>query len=278
MRALWSIVTAAVFAVPLAAQSSPQHAVGSATLGITAPLPPSAHSPMIVGDTLHLRITVASDGKNSVLDLDPGGAIAVPMFQGMHLRVIYRTGADSIHIGVFNPDPAARAPGMVGYRLDFAVPKKSVSDTHPALPPALSQDTARMQAFADSVSFRDLGRTSQVAGMTCEEWQILTPRDTASACTIPMPPRLIQTFDSVMHTTGVMSEPQRAAELAKVRQHWFNGNLVLPIRIAAKGTTVALVSLSHDPPPASLFEFPDGLQPLNGMLPFKMPGQTTTGH
>ncbi len=265
VRLLPSALVALGFAVAPTTGSAQQAAPGTAVMRmrITMPTPDStatAPSVSLPFDELEMQLTYATDGQQLAMQMQFGEAMNMPgMALGeMLFHAIWNPTTDSVHVGVLMPaDLVAQMGGGIGFRLDLAMPDSV------ALPGGIGDS---LTAVLDTITMsgRDLGRTSTVGGVPCEEWEMFTGADTAQVCLAPTPPaiaaanRLLTTIPG-MQAFGVagLTERQRAL---------FGGRDLMPLRLmmGRDGARIEMELLSSNTgmPDATLFVLSPDLDPF----------------
>ena len=249
-------------ASPLAAQTAP---AGSAAFHMTMHLPDSLPMPIPIGDSIDIQMKMISDGHRIAMEITPN--TSAPMLAGMQLKILYTLGGDTVHMGIVMP-PAMlpAAGGSTGMRID--VPVSMLGAGNPALGKMLDSIG---KTIADSVkkglprpTFRALGTSAVVAGLTCQEWEVVTAADTMRTCVIPMPPALSALREQFAAMTGVKRLMTQFPGLADMEKQAYGGRHLLPIRTV--GTRMhmrmELTSFTAGVPDSAQMELPAGLKPM----------------
>src|SRR5690606_9963148 len=117
-----------------------------------------------------MRLTLATDGSRLGMQVDFAESMSMAMpnidLSAIRVNAVVHPGGDSVSVGVvFPPELAAMTGGGIGFRMDLPIP-----DTVRNLP---GPDVDSMMS-AETPKVTNTGRTSIVAGINCEEWE-LTP-------------------------------------------------------------------------------------------------------
>ena len=259
----------------LAAQDLP---AGTITMQMRVHLPDSLKTPIPLGNDINVQMSIMSDGHRLAMEVVPGAS--VPMLAGMRVLVTFTLGADSVHVGILlPPDLAASAGGSTGMRLDL--PIATLGGANPLVARLLDSigrtvtDSGR-QAMPHP-TYRSLGSSATVAGITCEEWEVVIQSDTIQTCVIPTPPALLALQQHVMSMPGVQRMMARIPGVADMRKEAYGGREMTAIRTenSRRGLHIELTSYRAGVPDATRLELPAGLQPMS--LPMAMPAKPSGG-
>ncbi len=249
------LLAAAVSAGAVGTARAQQGPVGSIAISVRIHLPDSVRAMRMAGDTFALQLRLASDGHRYALELTPGPIAAMPMLAGARGLLIFDPATDSLHVAAMAP-AMAQGAGPSGYRFDVSLQAlhglQKFTDTLQHLP--LPVPTS---------SYQDLGTTSEVAGMRCENWVVASPTDTVQMCVIPVPPALEQLASNFRKQAGLDSLVQRITG----GNPPFGGRHMFPLMVQdSKGMMhMEVTNISSAPPDAALFTMPPGL------IPFPLP-------
>jgi hypothetical protein len=249
-------------ASPLAAQ---RVAAGTATFQMTMHLPDSLKGkmPIPIGSELDIQMRWMTDGRRIAMEMLPGSS--VPMIAGKRVRVIFTFGGDTVHVGILSsPEMAAAAGGSVGSRID--IPVAMFDSTGPLLGKLMDSIGKKM---IDSLgktrpTYRSLGTSATVAGITCQEWEIVVGTDTTRTCVIPTPSGLVSIEDQFKTLTGRQRIMFQVSGMAELHKQAYGGQEMTAIRTvnARLGMRMELTSFTAGVPEASLMELPEGLKPM----------------
>lgn len=256
-----SIALLVAIAPPLVAQEMP---TGSVTLKMSVTVPDSIKAAAAVGRNIDMRMTIATDGRRLAMVVLP--STGQPMTDGMEFRIIYTFGGDSVQVGVLLPPAMAAVPGgSPGMRMDM--PLSMLGAGSPLLGTMMDSIGKKM---TDSLgrplaapTFRSLGTSASVAGVTCQEWEVVGMGDTTRTCVIPTPPTLIALQERLLATTGLRGMMAQIPGLANIEQSAYGGRKMTAIRTTTvkSGLHVELVSYSTSIPDEATFTLPADLKP-----------------
>ena len=251
-RTLASLVACiAIGAASLAAQDT--IAVGTATFHLKMHAPPN--SAAVLGDELEMDMTGATDGQRVAMHMVMTGAGTMA---GLDTRMIFTLGADTVHIGIVMPP--ALANGMPGMRMDM--PTAMLGANNPMLGHVMDSVSNAMK----DATFRALGTTSTVAGVSCAEWEMVAGTDTTRTCVIPASPALLALQARVKQMSGFDAMLTQLPGMATLTRNAYGGRAMTAIRTsnARTGLVMELVSFAAGMPDKSVFELPANLQ----VMPF----------
>lgn len=249
------LLAAAMSAGAVGTTRAQQGPVGSVSVSVRIHFPDSMRIGAMAGDTFALRMRFASDGNRYAVEFTPGPIAAMPTLDGIRAWAIFDPATDSLHGAALMPAGMTQGAGPSGYRFDFGL-----QGLH-GLQNRLTDSLQRLVNPAQT--FRDLGTTSEMAGMRCENWVESSPNDTLRMCVIPTPPELERLTSGLRHQLGLDSLLQRLSGGTAP----FGGRHMTPLMIEeSKGMMrMEVTSISSAPPDSSLFTIPPGL------IPFQMP-------
>jgi hypothetical protein len=191
----------------------------------------------------------------------------------VRVNAVVHSGGDSVSIGmILPPELAAQMGGGIGLRMDMAIPDSLTGF------PAPNVDSIMEANQGDQPDVVNTGRTSTIAGITCQEWEV-TPKVVSDSMpfgekmqmcvteSVPALSAFTSLFEKYMPNMGV-----DFGEMKKLGRKWFGGRDVVAIRSVVGEIVVQLESSSNTAPDPSFFVLPDGLQPfpvemLKAMIP-----------
>jgi hypothetical protein len=244
---------------PVAAQST---AAGSATFQITTQLAASSPAAAVVGSDITMQMTVRTDGHRVAMQMIP--SMSQSPMAGMEVRMIFTPGIDSVHMGVLLPPELAAAGGGIGMRMDG--PMSMMGSTN-----------ALLGGIMDSIgktignpTYRSLGKTSTIAGISCEDWETVAMADTTLSCVIPTPPALLAMQNQLKTMTGIGAMMAQIPGMADLEKSAYGGRAMTAIRTinTKRGMRLELTNYTPGAPDATQMDLPAGLQPM------PMPGGT----
>lgn len=268
------IAATLLLVAPLAAQS------GTTVWSMRMKLPDSTRAKAGGLSEIDMRMTLATDGNRLGMQIDfaEGMATAMPGFDLSSIRVnaIVHAGGDSASVGVIlPPELAAMMGGGIGMRLDVPVPDKFDGLPVPNL------DSIMEANQGEEPNVTNTGRTSTVAGVSCEEWEMTsrTPSDST-----PFDDRvqlcLAENLPAMRAFTSLVEKylPDLGVDFSEFKERgkkWFGGRELTAIRMvmgANQEMVLQLESSTSTAPDASFFTLPEGLQPfpiemIKGMIP-----------
>lgn len=221
--------------------------------------------------TIDIRMTMATDGQRVSMLIAPGPEMIASNLttdlSTVRLQSVVSSSDDSIHVGVvLPPDIAAMMGGGIGFRMDMAIPA--------TLAEGMGMDSMFAALASDSVKeampeFQNTGRSETVAGLSCEVWTISGfGDDTADSlalemCLAPQPPALKALSDAMQTRMKPLLSMLEKFGGDKVNPFGKKGMMPIRVRMLGDGDfTLELLSVSNDPPAASFFELPAGLEPF----------------
>jgi len=247
-----AVVLAVAAAAPLAAQGT---LVGTATfhmtMHVTAGTPGGAALPP--GTEMEAEMTYATDGRHFVMQ-NVMNSSSVPMMSGMMTRMIFTVGSDSIHMGIVMPPEIAAQTGSIGTKMDLSMAQLTAAGKPAA---ALMDSVVRANAGR---TYRALGTTATVAGITCQEWESIAAGDTTRSCVIPTPPALaaMQEQFKTFQSAAILSN---MPGLDAMQKQAYGGQAVTPIRTTSTrtGMVLELTKYSATAPDPAMMQLPAGL-------------------
>lgn len=242
--------------------------VGAATFVLNVVPPPASTTPSMFG-AVTARVTAASDGhRTSVTIASESGAPGSPsILAGTWVRVVTRTTDDSVDLGASVPPfLAAMIPRPAGdsapkgYRLRFK-------------PPDTDSITRSDSSLNDATTAIPLRTNRVVAGLTCENWQVTSVKDTMYVCLTtgtPASAALMNWIGASVHLS-----PRAAARLSQL----FGGRRLIPLRIASRDSSmvIELASVTAGQPPAELFDIPKSFVAVDSGLMKSITGSMPPG-
>lgn len=269
MGPLTRLAGAALLTLGLAAPAVAQQ--GTVVWQIRGEMPDTVRA-MTGGDAaIDLRVTAATEGSRAAFQMDFGPGMdfgpSVPFdFTQMRIQTIYDAAADSVSVGIIvPPELAAMAGGGIGFRFDLAVPDPA--ELRAMLPDSLIEQ-AEAAGEEDRTRFENTGRTSVVAGVTCEEWLLIAPDAVADEnrvelCLAEAPPAMQAIMDRFKEILPDEDNPFTVM-LERGRER-FGGRNLSAMRMTIGGSSamsMEVISMSDSSPGASFFELPIELQPF----------------
>ena len=241
------------FATPLAAQAP---TAGTATFHMSVhPAEASPVTPGVpAGTVLETDITYITDGHRFGMEMIQTLS-TMPQLSGMRTLMIFTPGSDTVHMGILYSPEMAATIGSPGSRMDL---------TMAALTTAGEASSAAMDSIIRvhaHQTYRALGTTATVAGIVCQEWEIVAGADTSRTCVIPTPPALASVQDQ-LKTLAAGIPMVKMAGLDAMQKDAYGGQALMAIRtISPKmGMTMELTSFKVGAPDPSRLELPAGLQ------------------
>ena len=236
---------------PLVAQGTTG---GSVTFHVKAHVPDSVAA-MTGSPNVDTRMTVATDGQRFAMDIELGttGPTA-----GMHVKMIFAVGADSVHMGIMMPPELAASTGTSGMRMDMPMSMMGAGN------PLLSGLMDSVSKALVNPTYHSLGSTATVAGVRCAEWIMVSGIDTMRTCVIPTPPELTALQEKMNKMTGMKEMLAQLPGMADMQRKAYDGKAMTPIRAinGKAGTTMELESFFAGAPNPATFELPADLQPM----------------
>lgn len=264
MRGSLLITTLLFLAAPVAAQS------GTTVWSMRMKMPDSLAAKAGGLSEIDMRMTMATDGSRLGMQLDfsESMAAAVPGFDLSSIRVnaIVHAGGDSASVGIiFPPELAAQMGGGIGMRLDLPIPDKFDGLPVPNLDSLMEANEGEEPNIANT------GRTSIVAGVSCEEWE-MTPRVPADSTPFGGKFQLCvaENVPGMKAFTSAVEKylPDIGIDFSEFRERgkkWFGGREMTAVRMVMgdnQDIVFQLESSTNTAPDASFFTLPDGLQPF----------------
>jgi hypothetical protein len=240
-------------APPVAAQSA---AAGSATFQITTQLAASSQAAAVVGSDLTMQITVMTDGHRVAMNIVP--SISQSPMAGTQIKMIFTPGIDSVHMGILLPPELAAAGGGIGMRMDGPMSM-------------MGSANAMLGGIMDSVgkaigkpTYRALGKTSTVAGISCEEWETVAMDDTTLTCVIPTPPALLAMQNQLKTMSGMGAMMAQIPGMADLEKTAYGGRAMTAIRTidTKRGMHMELTNYTPGAPDPTQMDLPAGLQSM----------------
>lgn len=222
--------------------------------------------------TIDLRMTMATDGQRVSLLIAPGAdMIAASLatdLSTVRMQVVTSSTDDTVHIGVvLPPQIAAMMGGGIGFRADVPMTADFIKGlATDSMIEAITMKADSLNADAAKPEFHNTGRSDTVAGVPCEMWTVTGGRnktDTMEMCLAAKPPAMQALSDAM--GTRFSSFTSAFAKLGSEMENPFGDRNLMAVRFRMVGDadfTFELVSLSNDPPAATFFELPAGLQPF----------------
>ncbi len=240
-------------APPLGAQSV---GAGSATFQITTQLAASSQAAAVVGSDLTMQMTLMTDGHRIAMHMVP--SMPQSPMAGTQIKMVFTPGVDSVHMGILLPPEMAAAGGGIGMRMDGPMS-------------LIGSANAMLGGMMDSVgkaigkpTYRSLGKTSTVGGISCEEWETVTMDDTTLTCVIPTPPALLAIQNQVKTMSGIGAMMAQIPGMANLEKEAYGGRAMTAIRTidTKHGMRVELTNYTPGAPDPAQMELPAGLQPM----------------
>ncbi len=142
---------------------------------------------------ISMRITYGTDGRRvaSMMQFEQmGPAMGIPL-DAVLMHMIWDSTTDSVQIGLtLPPELMESLGGGGGFAFAFVLP-----DSLP-VPPGMG-DSLMVAMDNANASYRDLGTTATVAGLSCREYEMVTDSVTAKVCLGQRPPGLQLAYDLV---------------------------------------------------------------------------------
>lgn len=262
-----------VTAAPLAAQNG---VAGSATIQLSIHLPDSTKVPGVpipISGDLTTQMTFMTDGMRLAMEVLPNMSGTGPG-AGMRVKLVFSPAGDTIHIGMILPPELAKAAGGApGMRIDMPVSMLGAANP---LFGRLMDSVAR--TMTDSLgkampTYRALGTTAVVAGIRCQEWEMVVRADTTRSCVIPTPPALLVLQEKFKDMTGMATLMAQIPGIASLQKEAYGGKQVVPLRTvnSKTGMRMELTAFTAGAPDPAVFELPSDLQ----VIP--MPGKPGGG-
>jgi hypothetical protein len=238
-------------APPVAAQSG---ASGSVTFEITTQLPASSPAVATIGSDITMQMTMRTDGHRVVMDMIP--SMSQSPVTGMQIKMVFAAGTDSVHIGILLPPEVAAAGGSIGMRMDGPM---SMIGSASSLRDGMMDSVSKVMG---TPTYRSLGKTSTVAGISCEEWETVAMGDTTSTCVIATPPAVQALQDQFKTMTGVGAMMAQIPGMAELEKAAYGGRAMTAIRTinTKRGMRMELTNYTPGPPDATQMDLPAGLQ------------------
>ncbi len=259
---------------PLASQQGP---VGTAEFVTRVSLPDSLKAKVPLGDTIEIRVAVMGDGHRYAADISTGPTMT--MFPNAHLRVIVNIERDSVRLSAIVPAELRMLTGGVpGYQV--SVPLSMIDSLARSARHLLDSVSHKMvdsiKSTTRTVSLRNRGSTSVVAGVRCEEWQTISGVDTADVCLVPTPASIVAVKTYFKQLFGIDALMAQIPALAAMTKDAFGGRDMTSIRMvnAKYRVRVELLRVSGERPGDAEFDVPNNL--LLVPLP-SMTGHTGAG-
>jgi hypothetical protein len=236
---------------------------GTATMHITGHLPDSLKQrlPMGMGlDALDMTVTYATDGSRigAVMAVNLGSAM--PTMAGMSVHVVIGAGSDTVRLGIVLPPEAASMMGG-GSGIEMDLPLNAI----PPIPMA-GIDSA-FTKLAVTTSARSLNTSSKVAGIRCEEWEVIVGADTSHQCLVATPP-IVSGLQRRLFSSPALSQLQAVlGTIAGNNAKLFGGREMTAIRSSSNGMHMELVDFKPGTPDPALLTLPAGLKSMGGGMP-----------
>lgn len=254
-------VLAALVALPVIAhaQDAP---VGLMAFEMTGK-PPAAmasQSPMPIDKLPTFRLELGSNGRQFGMQfsIQPEGMpTELAMLADTRVQLVWQNGADSAQFAV-NVPAAIRsmaasmlAPELVatppaGYHVTMKVPDMDSLIT-------ANLDSAKGTDSGPDMVTRNTGTKSKVAGIECENWEMLSPSDSIDICVVESSSASFA-MGSWLAKRFKLDEAMKRGNAKKL----FDGKTMIPVRAVARdgSFTMALVSTSNSAPGAAFFAVP----------------------
>ncbi len=259
-RRLFAVALAC--AAPLSAQ---QPIAGSATWHLTMPTPQGNPAAGMLGSTIAMDMTASTDGRHIALEMVMDTSQA--MMAGMRTIMEMTVGDDTIHLGVILPATlAGAAGGSPGFRIDM--PMSQIAAMTPMLGGLRDSAAAKLVdsvgAKAAQTQYHPLGTTAVVAGLTCENWDLISTTDTTHTCVVPTPPELTALQMQFATAMGAQKLLAQIPGLATMTEHAYGGRKMTAIAVSVSGggMHMELTRVSATPPDPSVFTLPADLRPM----------------
>lgn len=264
MNALVRLSVLGLFAAasPLAAQA----AVGTVEYTMSMHVPESAGIPVPGGTFVTMQWTVMTDGHRIAMEIVPT-VLSSPVMTGMVIKMIFTPGSDSMHMGIILPPAlAAAAGGAPGMRMDAPI---SMMGTANPLLAGLVDSVGK--AMKDSLAkggarptWRSLGTTSTIAGVSCEEWESVAMGDTTRSCVIPTPAAVQALQEQFKAKSGMATLMGQIPGMAELEKSAYGGRAMTPIRMDSRRTGMHMEFVKYTPgaPDPARMELPAGLTPM----------------
>lgn len=231
---------------------------GTATIAMSMrPGPDNPAAAMLpAGTALTMEMIYRTDGTRAMIETVIGGSI--PMIEGMRSIVQFRFGSDTVVVASVLPPQMAASAGMPGTRMEMTLPSMA------AMLPGQQAKRDSATHAAESAVYRSLGTTSTVAGLRCEEWEIITAADTTRTCAIPTPPALAALSEKFSKAGGMASMLSQGPRLDAISKKAYNGRAMTAIRTdsPANGLHMELTGFTVGAPSPESMELPAGLQSI----------------
>ena len=258
-------------ASPVTAQGG---ATGTATFQMKVRMPESVQAVMPQGENISMHMILMTDGHRIAMEIlsDIGQSAT----GATHVRMIFSAAGDSVHVGIFLPPEAAAAMGGAsGMRMDL--PISMVGASNPLFGHMMDSIGKSMTDSAgkpvQKPSYRSLGTSATVAGIRCEEWEIVGMGDTTRTCVIATPPALVALQQRLKTMSGMQGVIAQIPGMADMEKAAYGGRQMTAIRTETvkTGLHLELTSFTAAAPDAALFELPSDMQ----VMP--MPGKPGGG-
>jgi len=210
---------------------------------------------------LGMRLTYATDGQHVAMQMQfesAQAAMGVPL-DDVLLHLIWTPTTDSIQLGLTLPlDLMTQLGGGAGFAFAFELPDSL------DLPIAISDS---MQAAAANMkfSYRDLGSTATVAGVTCREYEMMVSDTLPATVCLAKPPAAMAAVNRMFERLPAIGTMLRA--ISDRQREMFGNDEIFTVRMTGKmddggSILMELASFSNTRPDASFFTLPPGLGPV----------------
>lgn len=190
-------------AAPVAAQDAGGTGVTLMRISLPDTLP--AAMSQVGLNEINMRITYGTDGRRvaSMMQFEQmGPAMGIPL-DAVLMHMIWDSTTDSVQIGLtLPPELMESLGGGGGFAFAFVLP-----DSLP-VPPGMGDSLMVAMEYANA-SYRDLGTTATVAGLSCREYEMVTDSLTANVCLGQRPPGL-KTMYTLLDRLPVVNEVMAA--------------------------------------------------------------------
>lgn len=261
-------VLAALIAMPViaSAQDAPMGLMAFEMTG-KPPAAMASQSPMPIDKLPTFRMELGSNGRQFGMQFSirpEGMPTELAMLADTRIQMVWQNRADSAQFAITVPAairsmaasmlaPELAATPPAGYRIAMKVPNMD------SLIKANLDSAKRNDSMPDMVT-RSIGTTSTVAGMRCENWEIISPNDSIDVCVVESSKGAFA-MSSWLATQFKLDEAMKHPKAAS----FFGGRKMMPIRVMARDSsfTMVLVSASDAAPGAAFFAVPDDYKLLN---------------
>ncbi|HRP09170.1 MAG TPA: hypothetical protein PLL69_11860 [Gemmatimonadales bacterium] len=239
-------------------------------------------------EVLDARMTMTTDGDRLAVQIDPGpesiAAFTEMDISSARLQLVMHHGRDSVTAALIMPPEATAAMGGgLGIRIDAEIPDSGVMQ-------GMNIDSlVEANQELDQTNAVNTGRTSTVAGITCEEWLISMPQmaDSTNApsemkmCVAEEDPAIRsinEVWYRLMSRLGANEETLRAGA-----RKWFGNREMVAVRFTMGDADQFVFELESNEMGTNpgYFVIPDGLTPfpldlISGMVQAQMQQQDST--